>query len=187
METLGKRLRFARETRGLNQSELAEKVGAKPQVIQGLESQKRNAQSSKYLRKIAETLRCDLAWLESGDGTRPKNRMEPKDMKFDAVSDDDLLPAVIMAVEDYFRTLEIVIDPGFKAQAVNKIYHAECAKRAAAPSGPLGFDIADYHDQLAFAKVAFESGLAMMKRRLEPLGVVFDRNYEPKLRGGDKQ
>ena len=187
MDTLAKRLRFARALRHLNYSELADKVGVIPEAIQELESQNGNAQASKYLSKIAETLHCDLAWLESGEGPAPDSQMNVDVIKCDAVSDDDLLPVVILAVEDYFRELEIVIDPGFKAQAVNKIYHAERAKRAAKPSGPSGFDIATYHDQLAFAKDAFESGLEMMKRRLEPLGVVFDQNYQPKFRGGDNK
>ena len=113
--------------------------------------------------------------------------MIPENQMHKAVSDEDLLPEVILAVEDYFCALEIVIDPGFKAQAVNQIFLAEVAKRAATQTAPSSFDIADYHDLLSFAKLAFDSGLERMKRRLEPLGVIFDRNYEPKLRGRDEQ
>ena len=113
--------------------------------------------------------------------------MQPENKMPKADSDEDLLPEVIMAVEDYFCELEIVIDPGFKAQAVNQIFLAEVAKRAATQAAPSRFDIAEYHNLLSFAKVAFDSGLKMMKRRLEPLGVIFDRNYQPKLRGRDKR
>jgi len=185
MDTLGKRLRYARALRHLNYSELADQIGALPEVIQELESQNEHARSREYLKRIAETLRCELAWLESGEGPGPEPRTTVEIVKREAVSDDDLLPVVILAVEDYFRELETVIDSGFKAQAVNQIYHAERARRDAKPAEPLGFHIADYHEHLEFAKVAFEAGLNMLKRRLEPLGVVFDCNYEPRLRGDD--
>ena len=121
------------------------------------------------------------------DYAKAQSAYDEEDKKLKTASDEDLLPAVILAVEDYFRELEIVIDPGFKAQAVNKIFIAEVTKRAATQTAPSEFDIADYHDQLSFAKMAFDSGLETMKRRLEPLGVVFDRNYQPKLRGRDEQ
>ena len=59
------RLRQARERAGLTQSELARRVGVKPQSIQALESGA--AKSTSHLVAIARTLNVSADWLDRGE------------------------------------------------------------------------------------------------------------------------
>ena len=68
MDTYAERLARAMHKKGLNQSELARRIGVKPQAIQHLLSPKKNASGSKFTTAIA--LACDVPaiWLENGPG-----------------------------------------------------------------------------------------------------------------------
>lgn len=65
MDTLGARIRSARERKGLTQTQLAKRAGCGQSVIGNLESEKRF--STSYLLKIAAALDVSPHWLESGD------------------------------------------------------------------------------------------------------------------------
>lgn len=64
MHTLAERVRYARESRGLTQAQLADAIGADQSVIGNLE--RRNGRSSKYAGAIAKALRVNLEWLLNG-------------------------------------------------------------------------------------------------------------------------
>lgn len=70
LDTLGKRLKFARERPGydLGQSALARKIQCKPQIIQAIEDPRRNIQSSKYTPKLAYVLGVEARWLANKEG-----------------------------------------------------------------------------------------------------------------------
>ncbi len=72
--TLGERLRSARETANLSQSELARKVGLSPQAIQHIESDK--TVRTRYVNQIAGVLSVSALWLESGEGQREIEKRE---------------------------------------------------------------------------------------------------------------
>lgn len=67
MDTFATRLKYAREKMGLNQSELARRVGIKPQSIQYIESG--STQKSRYVLKIAHVLGVNAEWLVYGVGS----------------------------------------------------------------------------------------------------------------------
>lgn len=83
MKTYAERLAWAMKAHGLDpttdQSELARMVGhgCKPQNIQHLLDQNKNAKSSKYTPRIAEVLGCDVNWLAYGGPQKPKSDTEP--------------------------------------------------------------------------------------------------------------
>jgi len=66
METLAQRLRYCRERAKLSQSELARRVGIKPQAIQYIESGK--VYKPRNILEIAEVVGVDAHWLSSGKG-----------------------------------------------------------------------------------------------------------------------
>ena len=66
MKTLADRVAHAREARGWNQSELARRVGVKPQAVQQIESGQ--TKRSKFLPEIAAVTGFSLSWLLSGEG-----------------------------------------------------------------------------------------------------------------------
>lgn len=66
MDTLAKRLKHARKTRGLSQAELANRLGVGQSTIASIENGRN--QGSKFLVAIARELGTDAAWLEAGDG-----------------------------------------------------------------------------------------------------------------------
>ena len=62
MDTLAERLKFARMRAGLNQSELARRVGLAPQSIQAIESGK--VHRTKAMNEIASILEVTPEWLD---------------------------------------------------------------------------------------------------------------------------
>lgn len=66
METLGERLKHARELKGLTQEELHELSGVSQQTIGHLE--KRRSKKSGFTGELASALGVSLAWLQSGAG-----------------------------------------------------------------------------------------------------------------------
>lgn len=68
MKDLASRLISARTAAGLNQTELAGKIGARQSVIGMLESGARK--KTAYLTKIAQVLGVSAVWLDSGEGPR---------------------------------------------------------------------------------------------------------------------
>jgi len=67
MDTFATRLKYARERAGLNQSELARRIGIKPQSIQHIESG--STQKSRYTLEIANVLGVSVEWLVYGEGS----------------------------------------------------------------------------------------------------------------------
>jgi SOS-response transcriptional repressor LexA len=63
---LSYRLKYAMNFFSLNQSELARRIGIKPQIIQYLCS--RNITHSKFTHEIADALGVDYRWLSTGEG-----------------------------------------------------------------------------------------------------------------------
>ena len=67
MDTLAKRLRYAREQANLSQSALARSVGVKPQAIQSIEAGR--VHRPRALLEIADVLGVSPMWLSSGEGS----------------------------------------------------------------------------------------------------------------------
>lgn len=63
---LGKRLLQARKSRGLKQESLAELAGTNQAAISALES--RDSKTSEHLFALAESLRINPKWLQTGEG-----------------------------------------------------------------------------------------------------------------------
>lgn len=68
MDTLGKRLKDARESAGITQAELAKRVHVNQSIIGSLESGHRKASS--YIPAIADALGVNALWLSAGKGNR---------------------------------------------------------------------------------------------------------------------
>ena len=66
METLAKRLRYARERMGLTQSELARRVKLRPQAIQFIEAG--HVRRPRSVVEIARVLGVNAEWLLLGEG-----------------------------------------------------------------------------------------------------------------------
>lgn len=66
MDTLGKRLRFARQERKLTQTQLADLSGVKQSDISKLE--RGDSQTTTGLVRLASALTCNPEWLDTGDG-----------------------------------------------------------------------------------------------------------------------
>lgn len=66
--TYGERLLWAMKEAGLSQSELARRIGVKPQSIQHLVDPKKNAQGSSKTAALANVLDVSSHWLETGEG-----------------------------------------------------------------------------------------------------------------------
>jgi HTH-type transcriptional regulator, cell division transcriptional repressor len=71
METLGKRIAAARETREMSQSGLARRIGVRPQSISALEGGV--SKNSVHLAQIAIELGVNSSWLIHGTGPRYPN------------------------------------------------------------------------------------------------------------------
>lgn len=68
METLGQRLRSARKTNNLTQSELAKKSGVSQQLISQIENE--NIKSTNDIFSLAGTLNVSAKWLATGQGDK---------------------------------------------------------------------------------------------------------------------
>lgn len=66
MDTLAKRLRYARERGGLTQSELARRVGLRPQAVQFIEAG--HVRRPRSLVELAQVLGVNAQWLLFGRG-----------------------------------------------------------------------------------------------------------------------
>ncbi len=66
MDTLAKRLRYARERLGLSQSELARRVKLRPQAIQFIEAG--HVRRPRSVVEIARALGVNAEWLLLGEG-----------------------------------------------------------------------------------------------------------------------
>lgn len=69
MKTLSERLTHARALAGISQSELARRIGVKPQSIQAIESGR--VRTSKFTFKMAKVLGVPPEWLDEGKGEPP--------------------------------------------------------------------------------------------------------------------
>lgn len=70
-KNLSERLKFALKSANISQTELAKRIGVKPQVIQYLCASK--SEKSKFTFDIAEALNIDAMWLAHGNGATPVN------------------------------------------------------------------------------------------------------------------
>lgn len=77
--TLSYRLITSLRHLNMSQSELARRVGMKPQIIQYLCS--KNVQNSKFTFELAEALGVDFTWLSTGCGTMFAAQESKKDIK----------------------------------------------------------------------------------------------------------
>lgn len=66
MDTLAKRIKFARKHRGLTQAQLAELSGMKQSDISKIENG--SIQRTTGIIGLSSALRCDPIWLDTGDG-----------------------------------------------------------------------------------------------------------------------
>jgi len=65
-ESLGERVRRAREAAGLSQAQLADAIGIRQPSLHAIETGK--SERSKHASALARALRVSLAWLETGKG-----------------------------------------------------------------------------------------------------------------------
>lgn len=65
----GKRIKEARNTRGLTQQQLADAIGVEQGTINAIES--RDAKTSKYAKALCKALRIDIGWALAGVGESP--------------------------------------------------------------------------------------------------------------------
>lgn len=65
----GKRIREARNIRGLTQQQLADAIGVEQGTINAIES--RDAKTSKYAEALCKALRIDIGWALAGVGESP--------------------------------------------------------------------------------------------------------------------
>jgi len=68
-KNLSERLRFTLKILGISQTELANRIDVKPQIVQYLCQGK--AEKSKFTFDIAEALNVDVSWLATGKGVAP--------------------------------------------------------------------------------------------------------------------
>ena len=79
-DTLSHRLKYCLKLYGLSQSDLARKIGVKPQIIQYLCT--KNVKSSRFTFELAEVLGVDYTWLSTGEGSmRPAETSVVQDHK----------------------------------------------------------------------------------------------------------
>ena len=75
-ESLGGRVRRAREAAGRSQAQLADAIGIKQPSLHAIETG--NSERSKHTSAIARALGISLAWLETGKGAmKPRDAKEP--------------------------------------------------------------------------------------------------------------
>jgi hypothetical protein len=104
-QTYGERLQWAMKLRGVkNQSELARRIGIKPQSIQHLLDPKKNAQGSSYTAMLATELKISAHWLANGEGPR-----------FDASPSDLPQGHVLEALK---KVVEMLPDPTHTPRAI---------------------------------------------------------------------
>jgi transcriptional regulator with XRE-family HTH domain len=72
-DSLGERLRSAREKSGLTAKQVANRVGVKPQSLSAWEHDQREPRANKLLM-LAGILNVSVAWLLEGSGKGPKVR-----------------------------------------------------------------------------------------------------------------
>ncbi|MBP7240404.1 helix-turn-helix transcriptional regulator [Amaricoccus sp.] len=75
--TFGDRLCHAREAMGLSQSELARRMGVKPQTLRNWEEDRAEPRATR-LQMLAATLNAPMVWLLSGDGPAPRWAAAPQ-------------------------------------------------------------------------------------------------------------
>ena len=71
--TLGKRLKQARQAKGLNKSQLGAAVGTSGTSINNIEIEVTKKPSAELLAALASYLQVDLQWLLTGKGQTPVN------------------------------------------------------------------------------------------------------------------
>lgn len=65
-DTLGTRLKWARNAAGLTQRDVARHIGVSPQAIQHIEAG--TSKSTRYVHRLANALSVSINWLETGAG-----------------------------------------------------------------------------------------------------------------------
>lgn len=86
MKTIGDRIIYARKKLGLNQTELANKIGTSPQNVQGWE--KEVIPRQKTLKIIANALNVSEAWLFCGADTGGEDKEHKYETTAPATAND---------------------------------------------------------------------------------------------------
>ena len=68
-KTVGQRIKWLREGRGMKQAELARLIGIKPQSLGGIELGKSKAPSASTLLRLAAVLDANPDWIITGKGS----------------------------------------------------------------------------------------------------------------------
>jgi transcriptional regulator with XRE-family HTH domain len=76
--TFGDRVALAREALGLDQTELARRLGVRLPTLRGWEEDRSEPRANK-LQILAGTLNVPLIWLMSGEGEGPPRTQRPRD------------------------------------------------------------------------------------------------------------
>lgn len=89
MESLGTRIRHAREKAKLSQAQLAERVGIKQPSVQAIETGK--AAGTKHLMKLSEVLGVTPEWLSYGkDSTADRTKLPEKNLQPEGLTSRNL-------------------------------------------------------------------------------------------------
>lgn len=76
-ETIGQRVRRAREAKQLHVNDLDREIGSSPGYVSRVENDQFNSVGSDKLIRMAEVLDVSLDWLMRGEGTGPVGATNP--------------------------------------------------------------------------------------------------------------
>lgn len=126
MTTMADRIRDAREAKGLSQSELARKLGVKPQTVQQWEAKTKATGPRRYrLLALAKELDVSPVWIEFGTA-KPVGKFSHDALRFADVYDK--LPSPLKKQVQLFvemqQSLSKDYQPGGKSMAKIAPFHS---------------------------------------------------------------
>ena len=129
MSTFAERLADSRQAKGISQSELARRIGVKPQSVQALESGE--ARATKFIVEIANELGVRPAWLKDGRGPREPD-ITPAEAEL-LLIDQSLMFQIIEGILQLIQDEGLDPTPTDVAKLVMASYRDELRLRGADP------------------------------------------------------
>lgn len=106
MDTLGKRIKQRRNDLKMDRKDLAELVGMSYGALADIENGKAN--TTKYLSGLARHLRCNIDWLDTGEG--PVDLQESRHGSPDPSILRDVIELMLTSIERSNRPIETIAD-----------------------------------------------------------------------------